>query len=423
MTAQDSGPAAPGYGWRRLVEVATTPPYSWYLLGQAADTIAVWMQRLALGWLVWELTQSAAWLGAVSFLKFAPTMVLGLIGGVLADRFSRGHIVIAAQAVTVAKAVLVALLLAVGGLNLPILVALILLVGIALGLSQASSKTVVNELVPRDRLGAAIALNSVVFNVAQLIGPAIAGLMLVFLGMIACFLVIAVLFAINLVVFMIILPKIRNPARPSSEPMLRAITTALGFCMRHPAIAPLLVLHLAFTFAVRPILDMLPAFAGGVLNEGIDAVSLLTSTVGAGAIVSGLYLAGRRPGPGLLGIVLISMVVLGVAMLGFAMAPTLLIALPLAALIGGGMTVRAAGIQTLVQLSATEDLRGRVMSIFGLFLNSGAALGGIGVGLLADAIGLRQAIALSAVASLIVLAIVMLRRREMRDAVESKDMS
>ena len=423
MTQQDSSAPPTGYGWRRLVDVATTAPYSWYLLGQAADTIALWMQRLALGWLVWELTQSAAWLGSVSFLKFAPTMVLGLFGGVLADRFSRGHIVLAAQAVTVLKAVLVVVLLITGGLNLPILVALMLMVGIAVGLSQASSKTVVNELVSRDRLGAAIALNSVVFNVAQLIGPALAGLMLVFFGMIACFVVIALLFAVNFAVFTFILPHIRNAARPSSEPMFRSIATALGFCMRHPAIAPLLVLHLAFTFAVRPILDMLPAFAGGVLNEGIDAVSLLTSTVGAGAIISGLYLAGRRPGPGLLGIVLASMVVLGIAMLGFAMAPTLLIALPLAALIGGGMTIRAAGIQTLIQLSATEDLRGRVMSIFGLFLNSGAALGGLGVGLLADAIGLRQAIALSAVASLLVLAIVMMRRHQMRDAVESKDMS
>ncbi len=423
MTQQVSTATPTGYGWRRLVDVATTAPYSWYLLGQAADTIALWMQRLALGWLVWELTQSAAWLGAVSFLKFAPTMVLGLFGGVLADRLSRGHIVLAAQTVTVAKAVLVAVLLAVGGLNLPILVALILMVGVAVGLSQASSKTVVNELVPRHQLGAAIALNSVVFNVAQLIGPALAGLVMVFFGMIVCFAVVALLFAVNLVVFAVILPRIRNPARPSSEPVLRAITTALGFCMRHPAIAPLLVLHLAFTFATRPILDMLPAFAGGDLNAGIDAVSLLTSAVGAGAIASGLYLAARKAGPGLLGIVLVSMIVLGIAMLAFAMAPTLLIALPLAALIGGGMTVRAAGIQTMIQLSATEDLRGRVMSIFGIVLNSGAALGGIGVGLLADAIGLRQAIMLTAVASLVVLALVMRRRREMRDSVEAKDMS
>ena len=272
MAQRDFGAAPAGYGWRRLVDVATTPPYSWYLLGQAADTIALWMQRLALGWLVWELTQSAAWLGAVSFLKFAPTMVLGLIGGVLADRFSRGHIVLAAQAVTVAQSALIAVLLALDGLNLPILVALMLMVGIALGLSQASSKTVVNELVPRDRLGAAIALNSVVFNVSQLIGPAIAGLVMVFFGMIACFVAITFLFAINLAVFAVIMPRIRNPARPSSEPMLRAIATALGFCMRHPAIAPLLALHLAFTFATRPILDMLPAFAGGELNAGIDAV-------------------------------------------------------------------------------------------------------------------------------------------------------
>ncbi|NBX26534.1 MAG: hypothetical protein EBQ99_10910 [Planctomycetes bacterium] len=97
-------------GLRRMVAVATTAPFSWYLAGQAADAVALWMQRLALGWLVWELTGSAAWLGAISFLKFAPTMLLGLFGGVLADRFPRGGLVVAGQAVTVASALGVAVL-------------------------------------------------------------------------------------------------------------------------------------------------------------------------------------------------------------------------------------------------------------------------------------------------------------------------
>ena len=174
-------------GLRRMLAVATRPPYSWYLLGQAADTIALWMQRLALGWLVWELTGSAAWLGAISFLKFAPTMLLGLFGGVLADRFPRGHIVLAGQAVTVFQSTAMAVLIVTGGINLPILVALTLMVGVAVGLSQAASKTVVNELVPRADVPAAIALNSVIFTVSQLVGPAIAGLVLVFLGNVACF--------------------------------------------------------------------------------------------------------------------------------------------------------------------------------------------------------------------------------------------
>lgn len=408
-------------GWRRLVRVATTAPYSWYLLGQAADTIGLWMQRLALGWLVWELTGSTAWLGAISFLKFAPTMVLGLFGGVLADRLPRGPIVLAGQAVSVFNAVTVAALIVTGDISLPILVALTLMVGISVGLSQAASKAVVNELVPRADVPSAIALNSVTFNVSQLVGPAVAGVVLVFFGTVTCFVAIAALFAVNLVVFWHIMPHVSARPRGERQPVLRAIGTALSFCAHHRGIAPLLILHFAFTFAVRPLIDMLPAFAGGELNDGVDAVSLLTSAVGLGAIVSGVYLAARRPGPGLLNLVMASMFVLGSALLGFALSPTLEIAAAMAALVGGGMAVRAAGVQTLVQLAATEDMRGRVLSLYGLGLNTGASLGALGVGFLAEAIGLRPAIATVAIASLLVLGAVMLRRRAMEEALEVKE--
>ena len=151
-------------------------------------------------------------------------------------------------------------------------------------------------------------------------------------------------------------------------------------------------------------------------------MSMLTSAVGLGAIVSGVYLAARRPGPGLLNLVMASMVVLGLATLGFALSPTLAIAAAMAALIGGGMAVRAAGVQTLVQLAATEDMRGRVLSLYGLGLNTGASLGALGVGFLAEAIGLRPAIATVAIVSLLVLGFVMLRRRAMEAALEAKEM-
>jgi predicted MFS family arabinose efflux permease len=116
-----------------------------------------------------------------------------------------------------------------------------------------------------------------------------------------------------------------------------------------------------------------------------------------------------------------SMLVLGLAMLGFAAAPGLWVAAAMGALIGGGMAVRAAGVQTLVQLAATEDLRGRVLSLYGLGLNTGAALGAIGVGALADAIGLREALAVVAIASLAVLGLVWLRRRDMEQALEDEE--
>jgi MFS family permease len=408
-------------GLRRMVAVATTAPFSWYLAGQAADAVALWMQRLALGWLVWELTGSAAWLGAISFLKFAPTMLLGLFGGVLADRFPRGGLVVAGQAVTVASALGVAVLVGTGAISMPLLVVLTLMVGIAVGLTQAASKAVVNELVPRADIPAAIALNSVVFNVSQLVGPALAGLMLVFAGMVACFAAVAALFAANLVVFLLLLPRLSAPPQGSGQPMLGAIATAVAFCARHDGIAPLLALHFVFTFAARPVVDLIPAFAGGALSDGVDAVSLLTSAVGLGAVATGTYLAARPNRPGLVRLVMRAMLVLGLAIGGFAVAPDLYTATAMATLIGAGMAVRAAGVQTLVQLAASDDLRGRVLSLYGLGLNAGAALGGLAVGALADAIGLREAIAATAALALGALALAARRGARMEAALERED--
>ncbi len=400
--------------------MASAPGYRWYLLGQVADTLGVWMQRLAIGWLVWELTHSAGWLGVITFLKYAPTIVLGLIGGWLADRFARGYIVIAVQALAVAKTGVIALLLSFDALNLPILLVLETMIGIGIALSQAASRTIVVELVPSAQLPPAIALGSIVFNMSALIGPAIAGMVMVVLDVIACFWIITALFAANLVAYLCIVRRIAGAAQDSGEPMLRAISSALRYAIGHDGIGPLLALHLAFTLCVRPLIELLPAFAGGVLGGGIGSVTLLTSAVGVGATAAGIYLGSRRPGFGLCRVVVHAMLGLGLVLLAFAAAPTLWIATPFAVLVGVGMTIRGAGIETLVQLASSDHLRGRVLSFYGLLLNGGAACGGVIMGLLADAIGLRLAIIVMTLAALGVWAWIYPRRARMAAALESQ---
>jgi predicted MFS family arabinose efflux permease len=166
---------------------------------------------------------------------------------------------------------------------------------------------------------------------------------------------------------------------------------------------------------------MLPAYAGGVLHAGVDAVSLLTSAIGAGAITSGLWLASRRSAVGLCRIVLNGMLWMGLAMVAFGAAPNLAVAAALALVIGAGMTVRAAGIQTLIQLAAADHLRGRVLSFYGLVLNGGVALGAALMGGLAEAMGLRGAIATMALVSLAIWAAVMMRRHEIAASLEPAD--
>lgn len=416
---QQARPETSEPGWRRLATVAGTRPFCWYLIGLTGDSMAIWMQRLAVGWLVWELTGSTAWLGIIVFLKFAPTIVLGLIGGVLADRFERRTIIAVAEAVSALQAAIAAVLYVAGLLDMPVLLFLTFCVGVANALAQASGNLIVSELVPVERVSSAIALNAVVFNVATVIGPAIAGAIMFLAGIAACLAAIAACFALHLVVVLLIRPLV--PARRSvgaGEPVLRAITTALAYAFRHPGIGPLLALHVSFTMCVRPLLDMLPAFAGGELGEGVETVSLLTSLVGVGAIASGVALAWRRPGPGLCTIVLAGMGAMGLAMIGFAFAPSTLAASPLALVIGVGMTIRAAATQTLLQTGAAEELRGRVLSLYGLGIHGGTAIGGVIMGLLAEAIGLRLAIAVVTLGAMAVLGFVLPRRRAIERSLE-----
>ncbi|MBM3521498.1 MAG: MFS transporter [Alphaproteobacteria bacterium] len=407
-------------GWRRLVAVATTRPYCWYLIGLTGDSMAIWMQRLAVGWLVWELTGSTAWLGIIVFLKFAPTIVLGLIGGVLADRFERRTIIAVAEVVSALQAAIAAALYLAGLLDMPVLLFLTFCVGVANALAQASGNLIVSELVPPERLGSAIALTSVVFNVATVIGPALAGAIMFVFGIAACLGAIAACFALHLAVVLLIRPRADATRAPDlGEPILRSITTALAYAFRHPGIGPLLALHVSFTACARPLLDMLPAFAGGELGEGVETVSLLTSLVGVGAIASGVALAWRRPEPGLCVIVLAGMAAMGVAMLAFAFVPSTLAASPLALVIGIGMTIRAAATQTLIQTGAAEELRGRVLSLYGLGIHGGTAIGGVAMGLLAEVIGLRLAIAVMTLGAMAVLGFVLPRRRAIERSLEA----
>jgi predicted MFS family arabinose efflux permease len=404
-------------GWRQVVNVASTAPYSWYILGQTVDTVGVWMQRLAMGWLVWELTQSATWLGILGVLKFAPTIFFGLLGGVLADRFPRGRIVIAVQAVAVVKTALTVVLLMLGSLTLAWLVILELILGIAISLTQAASRTVVQDIVPAQSLPTAIALTSVVFNVSGLVGPAIAGVVLYAFGTTWCFAAIAVMYAVNLAVYVAIMPR-DGRRRDDTESIWRSITVAVKYSIAHPGIAPVLAMHFAFTFTVRGLLDIIPAFVARQLGGGVDDVALVTSVIGFGAVVAGFYLAQRRAGSGLSRIVMWSMGGMGIAMFAFAWSTNELIASLFGLIVGGGMAVRAAGMQTLIQLAAREDLRGRVLSLYGLLLNAGAGFGGLLMGAIGDWIGLPWSITILNAASLLVLAYALMRFRTIEHALE-----
>ncbi len=377
-------------GRAHLWRLAATPPFGPYLCGHALAATGEWMKRAIVGWLLWEMTGSATWLGAFAFALLAPSALGTIWGGALADRQDRRMLIAGARAVAAGFCLCVAGLVGAGLATPGLIVGLASVAGLAGGLAQASSKTIVSDLVPRDRLANAVALNATAFNVATMAGPALAALLLVGPGAgVALVLAGSGLAAHAMIV--LTLPPAPRPARPAS-PMLRDIAEGFRTVAVSPVLRPLMLLHFAGALLVRPVLDMAPAIAALVLGRGPDGMAILTGGVGAGAILGGLWLAGADRTRRLPTLVLVAAVVLATTTAVLPLLTGTTAMLLLAGAFGAASLVRAAGIQSLLQLSATPELRGRVLGVYGLILHLGAAIGGLSLGLIADAVGLGVAL-------------------------------
>jgi MFS family permease len=390
----------PTDGLAYAARVATTPPFGLYLAGHVAASAAEWMMRTAVGWLVWDLTQSTAWLGGFGFALLAPSVLGTIWGGALADRRDRRQM-IALSRIAAAGFCLAVLALVVAGQAAPALIlALAALAGLAQGLAQASAKTIVSDLVPQAILPNAVALNATAHNVATLAAPALAAILIAQGGVALALAVAAGLYALSVGV-LAALPRIARPPG-SPRPILRDIAEGVTHVARSPVLAPLMGLHAAAALLVRPVLDMAPALAALALGRGPGGVALITGGVGAGAIAGGLWLAGGRRPERLPRIVLAAVALAALAAMVLPHTSGALAAVAVASTFGIAIVLRAAGLQSLLQLRADAAYRGRVLGLYGLLLHLCGAVGGLALGLLADRIGLDAALALAAAAVLAV---------------------
>jgi MFS family permease len=352
------------------------------------------MMRTAVGWLVWDLTQSTAWLGGFGFALLAPSVLGTIWGGALADRRDRRQM-IALSRIAAAGFCLAVLALVVAGQATPAMIlALAALAGLAQGLAQASAKTIVSDLVPQAILPNAVALNATAHNVATLAAPALAAILIAQASVALALAVAAWLYTLSVGVLAALPRTARPPGSP--RPILRDIGAGMAHVARSPALAPLMGLHAAAALLVRPVLDMAPALAALALGRGPDGVALITGGVGAGAIVGGLWLAGGRRPERLPRVVLAAVTVAALAALALPHTSGALFPVAVAGVFGVAIVLRAAGLQSLLQLRAEPTFRGRVLGLYGLLLHLCGAVGGLALGFLADCIGLGPALGLTA---------------------------
>ena len=367
-----------------------------FFVGQGLSLIGTWLQQVAMGWVTWRLSGSAFLLGVIAFCSNIGILALGPFAGVIADRVNRRRALFVTQSLLLAQAVVLAVLTAVGRLEVWHLVACALWLGTVssfdIPLRQALYVHLVDD---RADLPNAIALNSLLVNTARVVGPALAGLLLAATNEAVCF----SLNALSFVAVIVAISRLRWPREVAPE-LLRGgfwaswkegARYALGFA---PVRALLLLVAIA-GWTITPYSSLMPIYAGQIYSGGAHTLGFLLSAAGMGALATTAYLAGRHSIRGLGRIIAGAAAVSGIALASFAWLTVFPVALVLLALVGGGVILAAASANTIIQTVVDDRLRGRVAGFYTMAFLGIAPLGNLAAGALAKAIGVQATFALN----------------------------
>lgn len=347
-------------------------------LGACTSSVGTWMQKVAQSWLVLSISGSPFLLGLDAFLGEIPIFLFSLFGGVLADRVDRRRILLGSQFVQMSCAFLLALLIALELVEVWHILALSFIVGLAQAFGGPAYMALVPMLVKDDDLYNAIALNSIQYNLARVIGPVLGGLALTQLGAVWCFALNGVSFVA--VIITLLLLTVRFVPKPTADTVLGSMRQGLRFIRRQAGMTALIFLAFAMAALAIPLVTFLPVFARDVFHHGPTTFTIFLSCSGAGSVAGALLVAGmghlRNKGRA----ALLMAIVLGAAIAGFAVSTTLLVSCALLFLAGVALMAVSATITSLVQLNTSNEMRGRVMSVYNVAFRGGMPLGNLTTG-------------------------------------------
>lgn len=364
-----------------------------FTAGNGVSLIGNWVQRVAIGWLTWELTHSAAWLGAVSMAEFLPVIFLAPVTGVLADRFDRRRIAVIGQILATVQSAILLVLTLTGGITPLLILLLQVFSGLIQPLIQTARLVLVPTLVPRENVGNAVALTSLMFNVARVVGPAVAGVLIAGVG-------VAYAFALNTTTYFFVITALlmlklpaHQPAPPSEVSLLRGIwhdfSAGCRYTFTHPTLRRAILLITVSASLTWPISDFLAGIVDHEFGLGVTALAILTSAHGIGAALGGIYLVQRKHGSGARteSILIYSVMLNGLFTMAFAVTKIFWLAVIMFGLSGLFLLVGGTSSQTVAQTVADDNMRGRTLSIWFTLTRIGPALGAVTLGALSSWLG------------------------------------
>lgn len=382
--------------WTNSLRAFKHRNYRLFYMGQSASLIGTWMQTIAQAWLVLEMTDSKSALGVVTMLQFLPIMVFVLVAGVIADRVRKRDFLMVTQTIAMAQALMLAALVFTGSVELWHVYLLALMLGVANAFDMPTRQSFAIEMVGREDLMNAVALNSGMFNGARLIGPAIAGFIISAFGVETVFLLNGLSFIPILISLMLIrtVDLYAVPTRDRGHP-LKDLREGVSYAWRTPSIRLAIILVAMIGMFGYNFTVMLPLIAKYVLNEGSVALGFLTAAVGFGSLCSAIFLAGRKEATRYQ--LFAGAAAFSVLLGGVAASQNIYLTIAFLGGIGIAGTTFATTANTSIQLAAPDEMRGRVVSLYMLLFAGSTPIGGLLMGLLADHLGTQWAIGAFAV--------------------------
>lgn len=380
--------------------------------GQTISLIGSWMQATAFGWLVLELTNSSFYLGVVGALQTLPVLLFSFLGGVVADHTSKLRLLFITQASLMILALALGVLVELEVIKIWDLCLIVFLSGTVMAFDIPARQAFIVDLVGKPDLPNAIALNSTLFNATRVIGPAVAGLLIAAVGMANCFFLNAVSFlAVLLALFMLHLP----PSQPITwTPFRRAWGEVKDHLWEQNGLKLVLLIMSAVAILAMPYFVLLPILARDVLGAGPKGFGLLSAGSGLGAFLGGLTLARRLqkrpPMPSFLG----GMGLLLSGLIGLGLCGNYYLALACIFLAGFGMVTMLSTGNSLLQLNVPDELRGRIMSLFGLIVMGLAPVGSIIYGVTAHYLGPGLTIAGGSLLAALAAGVILLKNPDLR---------
>lgn len=379
--------------------------YSLFFYGQSVSQIGTWMQRTAVSWVIYSMTHSAFMLGLAVFAQQFPSFLLSLLGGIVSDRYSRYKILLFTQTASMVQAILLAILIITNHYAIWQIFALSVILGMINAFDVPARQPMVHDMInDKADLSNALALNSAMVNLARLIGPALAGIVLQKFGAGTCFFLNAVSFIAVLISLLLMnLPEFHPPA--VKKKVLSELAEGFAYVKNTPAIGSVLLMLALLSLLVLPYDTLLPVFAKVTFEGNAATFGYISSFMGLGAIGGSLFLASLKKGTSLKMVLLSCSAILGIGLILFSHTVYFPLATAFAVISGFGTMSQNTTCITIIQVESDEKMRGRMMSYVALAYFGMLPFGSLLVGSISQKIGAPRTLFCQGIIALLITAV------------------